>query len=357
MSEDCTADIQQYLRRTGEFIMKAVVPLMAQTIFWTLYLVSVVLTVVVLRRKGFTRARTSLLALTAMMFLIATWMFALDLYGFFHQTREILLKGIFQGDGLATVQKPIVIVAQVDNNVLLVLLLIAGDCLVIWRAYAVWTRSKITMIIPFLFLFGCIANFPFCVACNIKYQDDLEHGLRFCFTTHLSAWILSFCANISATLMILYTAWCYYVSQKPLRAAGVTPRFTPVARIMQLLVESGFTYLLVMILSISVNMLPLPAYAPSTVIVTTLAAISTHCIGMIPTLTILLVNLYGSFDEHSTIDISQPIHFATGPTEPSYAPAIRFPDSRNSHNEPTGFPVVGISVPSFPEDKTPPDMV
>ncbi|KAJ7596316.1 hypothetical protein C8J56DRAFT_1105150 [Mycena floridula] len=359
MSEDCTADIQQYLHRTGEFIMKAALPLMAQTIFWTLYLASVVLTVVVLRRKGFTRARTSLLALIAMMFILATLVFALSFYNFFHQTREILLKGIFEGDGLVSVQNPVATTDAVEQA-LNMLMLITGDCIVIWRAYAVWTRSRTIILIPVLFLLGCIVNFPFFLACNIKHKQDLAHflGPTACLATDASAWILSFCANISATLMIFYTAWFYFVSQRTLRAGEVLPsQGSKVARVLLLLVESGFAYFIVMISSIMVYLWPIPTYGPGIVVDSVLSAITTHCIALVPTLTILLVSLYGSFDEHSTIDISQPIRFATQPTESSYASAIHLPVSRNSRHEPTGFPVVDISASALPEDKTPQDMV
>ncbi|KAJ7596317.1 hypothetical protein C8J56DRAFT_1040561 [Mycena floridula] len=359
MSEDCTANIQQYLRRSGEFIMHDALPIIAGTIFWTLYLVSVVLTVIVLRRKGFTRARISLLALIAMMFILATLVFVLSLYPFFHQTREIFLKGIFEGDELVRVQNP---VATVDAMIeaLNMLMLITGDCIVIWRAYAVWTRSKTIIFIPVVFLLGFIVNFPFFVACNIKHKQDLTHlrGPTACFATDASAWILSFCANISATLMIFYTAWPYFVSQRTLRASGVLPsQGSKVAQVLLLLVESGFAYFIVMIFSIIIYLWPIPTYRPGTVVVEVLGAITSHCIAMVPTLTILLVSLYGSFDEHSTIDISQPIHFATRPTELSYASAIRFPNSRNSRHEPTSFPVVDISALSLPEDKTPQDIV
>ncbi|KAJ7596314.1 hypothetical protein C8J56DRAFT_882071 [Mycena floridula] len=119
MSADCTADIQHYLRRTGGFIMIAALPIIVETIFWTLYLVSVVLTVCVLRWKGFTRARTALLSLIAMMFVLDTVKFSLDLYSFFHQTREILLKDIFQGDDLARVQNPVATTEAVGQALLM----------------------------------------------------------------------------------------------------------------------------------------------------------------------------------------------------------------------------------------------
>ncbi|KAJ7590137.1 hypothetical protein C8J56DRAFT_1163784 [Mycena floridula] len=357
MSEDCTADIQQYLRRTGEFIMKEALPLMAQTIFWTLYLVSVVLTVVVLSRKGFTRARTSLLALIAMMFVLDTLIFVLSLYTFFQQTREILLRGIFKGDELVRVQNPVATEDAVAE-VLAMLMLILGDCIVIWRAYAVWTRSRTIILIPVAFMLGYIANFPFFIACNIRHRQDITHAVApACFATDTSGWILSFCANISATLMIFYTAWSYYVSQRSLRASRASLQRSKLARIMLLLVESGFAYFIVMIFSITVYLWPTPAYGRSTVILDVLFSIPTHCIGMVPTLTILLVSIHGSFDEHSTIEISQPIHFATRPTESSYASVIRFPGRRNSPNEPTDFPLVDISVSSLLEEKALEDKV
>ncbi|KAJ7596313.1 hypothetical protein C8J56DRAFT_1105147 [Mycena floridula] len=199
------------------------------------------------------------------------------------------------------------------------------------------------MIIPVLFLLGYTFNFPFLAICNIKPKQDMAHGVEgtYCFATNTSAWILSFCANISATLMIFYTAWSYFASQRTLRTSGALPsQGSKVARVLLLLVESGFAYFIMMIFAITVHLWPTSNYRPGTVVVQVLVAIRSHCIAMVPTLTILLVNIHGSFDEHYTMDISQPINFATRPTELSYASAIRFPGSRNSHNEPTDFPVV-----------------
>ncbi|KAJ7596006.1 hypothetical protein C8J56DRAFT_393463 [Mycena floridula] len=321
MSTDCTLDVEQYLRRTGEFIMKAGLPIIAGTIGWTLYLLSMILAVCVLWWKGFTRARTVLLVLIMSMFIIDTVAFALLLYPFFHQTRDILLRGIFQGDGLTRVQQPLPM-TDLLYNMLSLFMLIPGDCIVIWRAYAVWTRPKIIVAIPAACLLGCIINLPFHITCNLEHKEDLLHKLNFslthCRATNASAWILSFCANISATLMIFYTAWCYHLSQKPLRALGVVPRFTTVARIMQLLVESGFVYLLVMIFSITVSLYSPDSYSATLVVTQVLGAVMIHCVGLVPTLTILLISLCGSFDD-STVEISQPIRFEPPRVMESYA--------------------------------------
>ncbi|KAJ7572225.1 hypothetical protein C8J56DRAFT_1175716 [Mycena floridula] len=317
MSTDCTADIEHYLRRTGEFVVEDVLPIIGQTVFWTLYVVTVVLTVYVLCQKGLNRARIALLVSIGMMFVLDTVVFSLVLYVFFFQTREILLKGLFEGDRLTTIEKHAFNVDAV-YGIMNVLMLIPGDCIVIWRAHVVWTRSKITTAIPVLFLFGWIINFPIFVVCSIKHGDDIDSnafGPAACLATSASALVLSFCANISATLMIFYTAWSYYASQRDLRtSAAPLRRSSQVARILLLLVESGFAYFLLMILSIALTLVPIPDYGPSYLVEAVLSSILTpHCAAMVPTLTILLVDLYGSFEEYSVGDISQPIHFATPP--------------------------------------------
>ncbi|KAJ7579154.1 hypothetical protein C8J56DRAFT_337773, partial [Mycena floridula] len=159
---------------------------------------------------------------------------------------------------------------------------------------------------------------PIFIVCNLKHnvhQADRITGPDVCFATNISIWILSFCANISATLTIFYTAWCYHVSQRTLiAAAALPPRRSAVARIMQVIVESGLVYLLTMIVSVPVLVWPTPSYSPSTVIVQVMFQVIMQCIVMIPTLTILLISLYGSFDrEYFAADLSQPIRFATNP--------------------------------------------
>ncbi|KAJ7590136.1 hypothetical protein C8J56DRAFT_1048305 [Mycena floridula] len=315
MSDDCTADIEALLRSIGEFIMENGLPIILETIFWTLYVVSVVLTVYVLCRKGLNRARIALLALIGMMFVIDTTLFSFDLYAFFYQTREILLRGLFEGDGSDQVASRVTTIELVFT-ILMLFMLILGDCIVIWRAYAVWTRSRIIMVIPVLFLLGWIVNFPILVVCNIKHKDDdafAGFAPTACLATAASALVLSFCANISATLMIFYTAWSFYASQRNLQTSTAPlRRSSQVARVLLLLVESGFAYFIVMLLSIVLSLAPAPGYGSALVVEEVLTtSLTTHCTAMIQTLTILLVNLYGSFKEYSTSNISQSIQFAT----------------------------------------------
>ncbi|KAJ7588053.1 hypothetical protein C8J56DRAFT_1079781 [Mycena floridula] len=353
MSEDCTADIQRYLRSTGQFIMNAGLSTIAETVFWTLYVVSVVVTVCVLWRKGLNRARTALLFLIGIMFVIDTMCFSLDLYVLFYHTRVFLLGGMFEGDAWDRASNHID-TANALHIILALFILIPGDCIVMWRAHAVWTRSRIIMIIPVLFLLGSIVNFPIFLSCNIKHQHDPYNGLGAvpCFATSVSAWVLSFCTNISATLMIFYTAWSvnhdvsdisflndsrdFYASQKHLRDT-TTPlrRNSLVARVLLLLIESGFVYLLLMVLSIALDLAPTYDYGPSFVVEEVLNTILTpHCAAMIPTLTILLVNLYGSFEEYSTVNFSQPIHFANpGVTELTQEFTLSRPVQRESDAE------------------------
>ncbi|KAJ7596330.1 hypothetical protein C8J56DRAFT_1105190 [Mycena floridula] len=261
MSTDCTSDIEQHYRRAGEFIIDDSLPLIAETVFWNnvnplaLYVESVVLTVVVLC--------------------------------LFYQTREIFLSGMFDGDGLDSVLYRARIVASVYS--ILTLFMSGRDPGSQW---------------PFRFS---------------SYSDGLDDdtisnfGPAACLATSASALVLSFCTNLSATLMIFYTAWSYYTSQRALRDTTASlRRSSQVARVLLLLVESGFAYFLLMILSIAVNLVPTSDYGPALVVEEVLStSLTSHCVAMVPTLTILLVTLYGSFEEYSIGNISQPIHFAT----------------------------------------------
>ncbi|KAJ7596371.1 hypothetical protein C8J56DRAFT_1105270 [Mycena floridula] len=270
------------------------------------------------------------------MFIIDTLTYSLNIYSFFHQIREILLKGIFQGDGLVRVEGPVETIDAI-NEPLYLLMLIPGDCIVIWRAYAVWTRSKIIMIIPVIFLLGYIANFPFLITCSIRHRYDLAHvlGPTACLATDASAWILSFSANISATLAIFYTAWTFFVSQRPLRADGaLRTQFSPVPRIMQLFVESGLAYFLV-VLNLSI-----PDFSHNTGFVadTKIRARYRDLLGpgILPTLTILFVSLYGSFEENYTLEVSGMIQFATPGSPLTLGPSATLPfERRRSQTEPT----------------------
>ncbi|KAJ7586846.1 hypothetical protein C8J56DRAFT_1051152 [Mycena floridula] len=323
-----TADIEQSVAITGQYIMVVALPIIVGAVFWTLYTISVVHTVVVLWRKGFSRARAVLLTLVAVMFLLDTGAFAFALFGLFYQTREMLLKRTPGGADLLRVQNPVVTEAAIVKNVLSLIMAVPGDCIVIWRAYAVssWVSLRFVMLIPPLLLLGCIVNIPIFAICNIEHKADIHNGLvsTTCFPTITSGLVLSFCTNISATLIIFYTAWSYYVSQRKLRKTPGTlrPRFSPVARTLQLFVESGFAYLLVMTFGTVMtlwSLSPKPTYGGAMVVSEVLWAITTHCVAMVPTLTILLVTVYGSFDEHATLNISQTLNLVA-PTMTELSP-------------------------------------
>ncbi|KAJ7587567.1 hypothetical protein C8J56DRAFT_942107 [Mycena floridula] len=356
MSTDCTADIEHYLRRTGEFIMNNALPTIVETIFWTVYTLCVVLTAVILWRKGFTRGRTVLLALIGMMFLLDTLLFSGSLYSFFYQTREILLEGVFQGNSLSSIQKPLAF-SNTVINALRQSMLVLGDCIVIWRAYALWTGSRIIMIVPALFLFGWIVNFPIFVTCDSKYENELVRGMgpMICLAAGASAWVLSFFANMSATLSIFYTAWRYHISQKELHRTGeirLTTR-SKVASVLLLLVESGFAYFFAMTFFIIVMFFPERPYGLGTVIHEVLSRIGIHCVAMVPTVTTLLINLYGSLEDSYTVDILQSIGFAN-PSRVTQSPyvtqaGICFPASRTSNSDPSDLS--RSSLVSLPEDK------
>ncbi|KAJ7596286.1 hypothetical protein C8J56DRAFT_1105065 [Mycena floridula] len=309
--------------------------------------------------KGLTKARGALLVLIVTMFLLDTVSFSLNVYLFFQQTRDRLLRGIFEEDVLVpvTVQKFVATVDAVNNTFFLLMVsltislsvshipnfpahLIPGDCIVIWRAYAVWTRSKLITLIPVLFLLGCIVNLPSFVACSIQHKYDPIHvpgplGPA-CFVTNTFAWILSFCANIFATVIIFYTAWSYYLSQRALQDIwAFRPRVSRVAWILLLLVDSDFAYFLVLVIWILLALVSeIPSYGPAPVTVHTFGTILTQCIGIVPTITVLLVNLYGSFRDQSTVDISQPIRFATPGrlTELTHGSALSHPTMRREYN-------------------------
>ncbi|KAJ7585789.1 hypothetical protein C8J56DRAFT_948873 [Mycena floridula] len=331
---ECIADIHTYLLRTGRFIMKGALPLMGSSMFWTLYLLSLVFAIRVLWRQGFTRARISLTVFIWTMFILDTMIFIMILYEFFFQTREILFNGMFEGPAYTTVRTSM-IRAEPISSILSLVMLIPGDCIVVWRAFVLWTGPRITKLVPVGLLIGCIVNIPFLVTCNVKHRQEVfgDPGAiplltNPCLATQTSAWVLSFSANIAATFMIVYMAWWYHTSQKHLDDVQSTSsgRASKVGQVLLLLVESGFVYLVVVVCAAVSAMYPEPVYGTRLVVVDFLGAIMSHCVGMVPTLTILLINRYGSFDGPSSVDISQPIRFANPRiSESPYISAIEHP--------------------------------
>ncbi|KAJ7596271.1 hypothetical protein C8J56DRAFT_916988 [Mycena floridula] len=309
------SEVEAYLLRTGKWIMKSTLPILAGSMLWTAYLLIVLLTIYIISRRGFTRDRIQMLSLMILTFLLDTAGYISYLYGFYYQNRQILLKGQYEGSPLSAVRESVAVSDDV-TSIILMLMLIPGDCIVIWRAHALWTGNRFVIFIPVCLLAGYIVNIPFFANCTTRYRYDLLTGVTTsCVVTNSVAWGLSLAANLSATVMITSTAWRYYVFQRSLKgseAVYVKWNMPKAGKVLFLLVESGIIYLLVMICSLVLAVYEPPAYGVTTVALLTLNLTCNQLIALIPTVTILLVYLYGSFEESSKpLRTSHSIQFAS----------------------------------------------
>ncbi|KAJ7598975.1 hypothetical protein C8J56DRAFT_915551 [Mycena floridula] len=324
-SDAINAAVKANLLRTGRFIMKGALPLIFDSMFWMLYSASALITVCVLCRRGLDRTRTYFLACITVMFTLDTIGFAQRLFAFFYQNRQILLRGGFSGAPLTAVTD---VLAKTDATISTVwmLLLIVGDSIVIWRAWSLWIGRRWIMIVPIILFIASVVNVPFLAKCTFKNQAALLAGsvAAKCKTTNIIGWVSSLAANASATCIIAYITWCYYISQIPVYDRARSQKLSKVLKVLIFLVESGFAYLAVMVCSVTLALVQgqEPTYGPGIIASEIISAIVNHLIGITPTAIILLVSLDRSpLDDYhysQTQTVSQtPIQFALDREEPS----------------------------------------
>jgi len=257
------------------------------------------------------------------MFILDSIGFAQRLFAFFYQNRQILLRGGFSGDPLTAVMN---FVAKTDAIALTVwmLLLIVGDSIVIWRAWSLWIGLRWIMLVPMTFFVASVVNVPFLAKCTFNNQIALLSSdvSRRCNTTNIIGWVSSLSANLSATCIVAYITWRYYVSQLPLYEGSRSQRLSKVLKVLIFMVESGFAYLAVLVCSITLVLVQPPPYGPGIIAAEIVSAIVNHLIGITPTATILLVSLdHSPLDDYyysQTQTASQgPIQFALDQNRPS----------------------------------------
>ncbi|KAE9395751.1 hypothetical protein BT96DRAFT_922602 [Gymnopus androsaceus JB14] len=122
--------------------------------------------------------------------------------------------------------------AQISNWTTNLILLI-GDLIIIWRAWAVWMHSRMVKLLLALFVLVVIG-----VNLADAFVDNQKHLTATGQTVTLDSvfFALSLSVNVTLTLLIAYRTWTYHRS---MRGISTLQGKTLVGRILLLLVESG----------------------------------------------------------------------------------------------------------------------
>ncbi|KAJ4471435.1 hypothetical protein J3R30DRAFT_3407807 [Lentinula aciculospora] len=174
----------------------------------------------------------------------------------------------------------------------------AGDGIVVWRAWAVWNERRTVMIVPGFFLFATLAIFLTSssmrtiayVNPSIIESDSVSGSLV------IAGYTASIATNLSSTVLIGIKA---YQHRKFLKAAGIGS--SRAARVLMLLTESGVLYIVFQIINVCL------AFLDDESLTNSPFNIATHVWGVLmnfiaatyPTLIILIVHNNRSIT-HST---------------------------------------------------------
>ncbi|KAJ3750796.1 hypothetical protein DFH05DRAFT_117003 [Lentinula detonsa] len=216
------------------------------------------------------QARVITLLSLLLMFAMSTTLWALDITDFLKGLYKILVLT----DG-TTAQRNADYMFELNPRVITQTTLFSieyliGDSVVVWRACALWGYRKTVVLLPILLLASAIVGEP-----------------QICYNSYIGTFFLSIAINLLATSLIATKAWMH---RRLLQSASVE-RSTRVLKVLILLVESGFIYLLLwatksMSIFVDLNSTPSGQFA-----VTMLNSVGNQIVGLYPTLLMVLVHM------------------------------------------------------------------
>ncbi|KAJ3772427.1 hypothetical protein FB446DRAFT_736665 [Lentinula raphanica] len=233
-----------------------------------------------------TKPRVIALLSLLLMFTLSTTLWALDITDFVRGVDKILLKTYS-----TTTQRYSNYMIELNPRVIVQTIVFSteyliGDSMVVWRACALWGYSRKIMLLPILLLSSAAVLIFFFVGCLGFHDWEYVSGEpKVCLDSYLGIFFLSITINLLATSLIATKAWNHHCL---LRSASVK-KSTRVLKIMILLVESGFIYLVIwctkcMSIFIDLNATPGGQFA-----VSLLNSTGNQVVGLYPTLLMILV--------------------------------------------------------------------
>ncbi|ESK84981.1 hypothetical protein Moror_9202 [Moniliophthora roreri MCA 2997] len=202
------------------------------------------------------------------------------------------------------------------GEMLFIFLLPLGDCVVVWRTWALYQDQLWWLVVPVLTLVGSFATAIFELGCDLKTNwavDSVEPsaasiGPDTCRRADVASYSLSFATNILCTTLIFYKAWSHrrYMNQH----LGSTRRRSQADRILTLFCESGAAYLVLYILQ------SIPIYSGTLsnnalIAMNIVNAIIQQAMGMYPTAIVVICHmqrsLWDTFEVPSSDSGTQPL--------------------------------------------------
>ncbi|KAF5354584.1 hypothetical protein D9758_011235 [Tetrapyrgos nigripes] len=307
MSTPLTQSESDLLHGDGVFMVNSMPALMVETLMWAFHIVAVSFAVYTLRRKPYFhhKPRVILTTMILSMFLIASVLFSLHIFGFAYQIKQIYLDPSVEGQSFSDKSNttiPAINKGGFAYDILFVFEFLIGDSIVLWRTWTIWHgRRQIVWLPIFLWVasLGCLL--AWIVTCafqsiakggwtKFSILDDDQNILL------LTSYVLSLSVNAFSTILIGFKAWQYSNHLKLYYANSSSPLKERISGILALLVESGVIYLIFSCMQlINFNGIRTPQQSVSgsalNIAGTVIAGIENQILGLYPTLIIILVNL------------------------------------------------------------------
>lgn len=288
------AEIAQ-LRNAGIAIMIGFTSFTAVTFFHGIFTLLFAISVVISLRRGLkTRASWAMFTITIVTYVISTLYWASDFAVIVYRIKAPLID---QSDlDLTAKIKLVNALGKRASRVSIwtsILPPVISDAVVIWRAYVLFAERRWVMALPISMLFGTTATTVTFGCLMMRKHGNGRINSRL-FGASI---ILSMATNIITTLLITYKLWSHrrFMSQN----LGQSRPRSAVQKVLYTLVESGFVYCALQVITVIVDSVPNAqvwglwrSYMAQAFLVsyTVLSA-------MYPTMVIVLINTQRSFVE------------------------------------------------------------
>ncbi|KAI0310838.1 hypothetical protein OF83DRAFT_1069892 [Amylostereum chailletii] len=316
------------LQSIGHDSVETFVAIVVETFLYAIYAVLVIIASNALLRKG--RTNVSLMTFVAVitMFLLDTGLWIIDLHNFIAEISITLISS--SDDSLAdkydSVDSATLPLISASNPMYAYMSLI-GDAIVIWRVTVFWSNGKErwVLVAPLALLLASIISAILLTFCAARFGTEIVLGNfdhpAFCKNMQTVSYSSAVATTAAATLLIGYKTWEHRQRiRKDLTSAA--PR-TRVEKIMVILVESGvlyFLFFLESVISSSGNLTDKEGATPTLAFASTVYEYMTsHIVGIYPTIIVVLVNWQKSYIDTTTKSTITPNHVLHLPHDTSHA--------------------------------------
>ncbi|KIY68043.1 hypothetical protein CYLTODRAFT_453916 [Cylindrobasidium torrendii FP15055 ss-10] len=293
---------QDHLANNGMAFVHAVISLMCESVWWSVYLVFFVYATKLQIYRGIRTVPSMVMfIITVVLFGASTSLWAMNATVLIQKLRYLLIDypALALSERIARSNKRILPFALPMKGLFLSNMII-GDTVIIWRVWALWqdgaSRTRWLVAIPIAFLcvsYGFAVNALKCLSEETFIESTVAGGGRLCAWTESISWGVSLLTNLTSTILIAIKAWQV---RRFLKAKCRECNKTMTERVLILLVDSGFIYCFFW-LSQLILFFKFDANSKTAYLYDILSNIGDQFSGLYPTIMIILVNKQHSLSD------------------------------------------------------------